>query len=418
MDIKSQAQLIRDFINQYSPMWSNEIMNSYPESVEFYPREWIELLDSLSSDELYEIDCKKINERINGSSFASFMQAVLELCILPIAQKDHEISLEDWAFNGVKQKKKHEIQIIAPILKKLKEINQFEYIVDIGGGVGHLSRILSHYHSIPSISLDRDAYFQHLGFERLKKYRRIAGSAEVKFVTINFGNDIHEAELKKIFTPKAFSLGLHTCGALANILIEKSISHKTAGLLSFGCCYHSLNPVTDYPLSAFYKENHFPQYNLYALTLATRSHAEMSRETYDTKERVKYYRYALHLFFTRHFGDNAVIDVGECPIKIYWGSFADYIKLKLSELKIEHHFSDEYFNLFYQDHDLQKELRVMFLCNIIRWQLGRVLEISILLDRGIFLEENNYDVCIEQYFNEPLSPRNIGIMATKKKDAL
>jgi hypothetical protein len=55
----------------------------------------------------------------------------------------------------------------------------------------------------------------------------------------------------------------------------------------------------------------------------------------------------------------------------------------------------------------------MFLCNIIRWQLGRLLEIYLLLDRCLFLEENGYKVKVEQYFEEALSPRNIGILALK-----
>ena len=140
----------------------------------------------------------------------------------------------------------------------------------------------------------------------------------------------------------------------------------------------------------------------------------MIREDYNTKVQVKYYRYALHLFLMKHFNNKYFTDVGECHIRTYWGPFADYIRAKLDLLNLQHRFTDEDFNHFYADTDTQKELRVMFLCNIIRWQLGRSLEVLILLDRCIYLDEQGLDVKFEQYFKEALSPRNIGILALKK----
>jgi hypothetical protein len=35
----------------------------------------------------------------------------------------------------------------------------------------------------------------------------------------------------------------------------------------------------------------------------------------------------------------------------------------------------------------------------------------ILLDRAIYLEEQGYEVRVEEFFDEELSPRNIGITA-------
>ncbi|MBP9682963.1 MAG: methyltransferase [Bacteriovorax sp.] len=413
MDSKSQAQKLSVFINQYTLMWNDEIMNEYPDSLRHYPQEWLELLADLTPNELYAIDCKKIIPQVKDSSFAHFMQEAKELSALPLTPERPEIPLEDWAFNGVKEKKRHEIQKIVPKIKEMKDKTSFEYVVDIGGGVGHLSRVLSHYHSIPSVSLDRDLAFQKIGIERLSKYRKIDGAQDVQFINLTFGEADQENILKDIFKTNSFSLGLHTCGSLANTLIQKTLQFQTTGLLSFGCCYYRLNPTTDFPLSAFYINNSFPKLNLFALTLATRSHAPMSREDYNTKERVKYYRYALHLFLLKHFHNKYFTDVGECPIRVYWGPFSFYMREKLERLKIEHDFSDDDFNEFYADPKLQAELKKMYLANIIRWQLGRVLEVYLLLDRVCFLEEQSYQVKIEQYFNEELSPRNIGILAIK-----
>jgi hypothetical protein len=414
MNMKSQAQQIQNFLSRYTDMWNVEIMNEYPKSLEFYPKEWIDLLSTLSDAELYAIDCKKTVEKIKGSSFEHFMNEARELCQIAEIPELPDIPLEDWAFNGVKKKKEHEIQKIVPILKKIKDTTNFEYIVDVGGGVGHLSRVLSHYHSIPSVSLDRDPNFQKIGIQRLSKYRKIEGSRDVSFINLDFSKSENSEILKTIFKPQAFSLGLHTCGALANTLIQKSIDHKTVGLLSFGCCYHTLKSGIDFPLSDFYKKQNFQRLNLYSFTLATRAHAEISFKDYQTKERVKYYRYALHLFLIKHFKQNDFISVGDCPIRTYWGPFADYIRNKLSEQNIDHDFSDDDFNRFYKDPEIQKELKTMWLCNIIRWQLGLCLEVFLLLDRCLYLEEQGYVVTIKQYFKDTISPRNIGILAILK----
>lgn len=388
-------------------------MNEYPGSIRNYPKEWLDLLDSLDEASLYAVDCKIIPESIKDSSLALFMQTLLDLSDLPIIPESPEISLEDWAFNGVKKKKRHEIQKIVPTLVKLKKENAFDSVVDIGGGVGHLSRVLSHYHGIPSISLDRDPEFQKIGKMRLEKYRKIEGAAPVEFVNMEFGQD--NSDLQKIFKPRSFSLGLHSCGALSNVLINQTIKNKTAGLLSFGCCYHRLDAMNDYPVSEYLGYGFHLALTSYAMTLATRAHGPMTRSDYQTKERVKYYRYGLHLFLMKHFGRDYFTEVGECNIKVYWLPFSIYIRSKLEELKLEHQFSDQDFMEFYESAEIQKELRVMFLCNIIRWQLGRALEVYLLLDRAIYLEEAGYDVTIGQYFNEALSPRNIGILALINK---
>ena len=413
MNFKSHAQSLAEFILKHSPMWKKEIMNEYPETIKDYPVEWIELLDSLSERELFDVDCKRVVAKTQGTSFAAWTEEIANLSYISSIPESPEIPLEDWAFQGVKKKKRHEIQKIAPVLSHVKETNSFEYVVDIGGGVGHLSRVLSHYHGIPSISIDQNSEFQKIGIERLSKYRKLDGAKDVTFMNLTFGKDEDQADLKKVFSQNSLGLGLHTCGPLANTLIKSTVDYGTRGILSFGCCYHSLNPVSDFPISNFYKEQKFPILNLYGLTLATRSHAEMNFDTYKTKERVKYYRYALHLFLMKHFSTSSFVAVGECHMSLYSQPFHLYATLKLRELNLEHNFTNESIDEFYNSPDIQQQLRVMFLCNIIRWQMGRALEVYIQLDRCLYLEENGYIVSLEAYFDESLSPRNLGILALR-----
>lgn len=414
MNYKSHALRLLSFVNLYQPLWKEEIMNEYPETIGDYPQEWIHLLDSLSESELFDVDCKRDIPAIANSTFHEFVQTIKELTDIPKIALSPELPLEMWAFHGVKKKKKHEIQKIVPVLKQIRDQRPFDYVVDIGGGVGHLSRVLSHYHQIPSISIDQNPDFQAIGKERLNKFRKLDGARDVTFLNLTFGKREDENKVKSVFHNKSMSLGLHTCGPLANKLIQNTIDHHSMGLLNFGCCYYRMNPEVDFPLSRFYQENHFTKLNLFGLSLATRSHAAMELDTYRTKERVKNYRYALHLFLLEHYNNKYATDVGECPIQTYWRPFHEYIRSRLLELKIEHSFTDEYFDEYYSRSDVQRNLRVMFLCNIVRWQLGRALEVYLQLDRCLYLEEQGYEVKLEQYFDEELSPRNLGILALLK----
>lgn len=414
MNFKSQAQKLRSFLEKHQALFQQEIMNKYPHTITDYPREWIDLLDTLSQEELFMIDCKKVPEKIVGTSFHVFMQELDTLTEVPFTAEKAEYPLEDWAFHGVKKKKRHEIQKIVPVLKDLHDSRDFDYVVDIGGGVGHLSRVLSHYHGIPSVSLDQNAEFQKIGQERLQKFRKIPGASHVEFINHTFGTVASPEKIKKIFNPRSFSLGLHTCGPLALTLMRETVAHQGRGLLNFGCCYYKMNPEKDFPVSQFYQQENFFRLNLYALSLATRSHAEMGSETYKTKERVKYYRYGLHLFLMEKYNNSHFTDVGECPVSVYWMPFAHYLRLKLSEIKPGHGFSDADFEEFYHSTEIQHKLREMFLCNIIRWQLGRALEVYLQLDRCLFLAEQGFEVKFEQYFTESLSPRNLGILALRK----
>jgi hypothetical protein len=414
MNFKSQAKKLQDFLLKTAPMWREEIMNEYPQTIDDYPREWIDILESLSPDELYQVDCKIIPSKIQGSSFHQFVQTISELTAVENIPETPEYPLEMWAFYGVKKKKRHEIQKIVPVLKRVRDERYFSYVVDIGGGVGHLSRVLSHYHQIPSISLDQNAEFQAIGKERLKKFRKLEGAEDVEFINHTFGDHSDPLKDLKIFNPDSLSLGLHTCGPLAHTLIKETVANKTLGLLNFGCCYFKINPEKDFPLSQFYKDENFIKPNLFGLTLATRSHAEMQRDTYNTKLRVKNYRYALHLFLMEKFNNKYFTDVGECPIQTYWKPFSEYTLPKLKELNLIHSFTAEDINDFYHSERIQRELRVMFLCNIIRWQIGRALEVYLQLDRCLYLEEHGYEVEFHQYFTESLSPRNLGILALKK----
>ena len=54
----------------------------------------------------------------------------------------------------VKPKKQHEISRLASLVKFMSNSADFEQVVDVGSGVGHLSRLLSYAYKLKALSID------------------------------------------------------------------------------------------------------------------------------------------------------------------------------------------------------------------------------------------------------------------------
>jgi hypothetical protein len=415
MDFKSQATSIYNFLVKTKNIWEAEVLNNYPDSFNDYPDEWLESLWNLPINDWHLFDSKIKVSKLTNTTLQAFCDEAANLSKINPAAILEANKLEDWAWIGVKEKKKHEINRLAPHIKKLESNLLFERIIDIGGGVGHFSRVMAHYYQLNCISIDREKSFQESGKKRLLRYRKLSDARDVEFSEINFGSSEDEDRLKNILNSKAFTIGLHTCGNLANTVMSTTLKHGGSGLLSFGCCYHKMTNENDFPKSTFFKDQLPLKLNIFALTLATRAHGPISFSDFELKNRVKNYRGALHLFLYHKLNRKNCFDVGELKnVKEYLLPFSHYIRSKLLILGIDHQFSDREFDDFYNDPKTQSTLKKMFLLSLIRWHIGRVLEVFILLDRVLYLEENQMKVSIQTYFEEEISPRNIGILATKK----
>jgi len=413
MNYREQFDQISTFLAPLKKMWENEILCLYPNDLDCFNTEWMRQLASLNEEELWQVDCHASYSVLKESEFAKWIETIQELSIIEQSQKNKTTDLPDWAFNKVKGKKRHEILILAEVFKKIQDAKPFSHLVDIGGGVGHLARIMAHYKGIECISLDINEEFQKFGTKRMEKYPRPSGAKEVSFITHDFTEELEGDLTKKIFSKDSFSLGLHTCGPLANRHIDCAIKNETRGLLNFGCCYNRLDPKTDINLSSHAQGNGLTGLNHFSFTLATRGHSSMNFEDFKHKRRVKNYRYALHLFLHDEMGIKGLTPVGDSHQRDYWASFSSYAQKKLDGKEIKYDWSSDQFDEFYSSKETQETLDKLFYANIIRWQLGRILELYILLDRVLYIQEQGKTPQLLKFFDEELSPRNIGVLFTE-----
>lgn len=417
MHDETRIREIAEFLHSITPIWHDEILHTFPNYRENYPKSWVDELDSLTMEELFLVDSREDYSCLENTEFKTFIDKIQKLVIIP--REDCKIKkLPSWAFNKVKNKKRHEIATICSYIGHLKQNFLIDRVIDIGGGVGHLSRILAYYYGLEATSIDQDKQLQELGQKRLKKYPRPDEWRPVNFINAHFGQEENQikAEINKNFQGNVLTLGLHTCGPLAIMHMERSIEQESLMLLNFGCCYNKLDAVKEVNLSKVGQSLGI-RFTKHALTLATRGHNKMTLKDYHLKSNVKKFRYTLHLLLREKFNHTSFISVGEVHSSVYNGDFSDYALEKLNLLKIDHQLSKKDIMDFFQNPIIKKEVRAMFLCNIIRWQLGRVMELYILLDRVLWLKEKNYDADLKEFFNSNLSPRNIGITAARKKSA-
>lgn len=401
--LQKQYSELLAFLRLHQACWQHEVLQDYSNSLAPYPKAWLLALDHMSDHELWLMDAKLDFDHIPNQELKDCLNELERLTQVKAVQLRDIGCAHDpaRAFYGVRGKKRHEIEAIAPILQELAKSR----LVDIGGGQGHLARIMAKHFNVPTLSVDRDASLQELGRKNLARlpHRPYPFDARVEFETFELGSDQAPANA---FAPDDFVLGLHTCGDLAWHLMQQSLKNDCAGLLSFGCCYskmeldadgYALNGPKDLKLS------------IHSLTLATRGHKNDSKNAFDFKVLVKRFRYTLHLFHWHKRDVKTFIPMGETVPRVYYGEFSEYALPRLAAHGIEA--SAQELNAFFQEEWVQKECRELLYANLIRWQFGRALELVILLDRAQKLSDAGMEVDLATYFNERISPRNIGILA-------
>lgn len=398
---------IREALAPYESIWNHEVLHLNWNLEEVYSPEWIDSLGKLSNEEAFLLDTgRKI------PALAPDLQELLARLkslskLKPSIPAPVEINPKTTVF--IKEKKVHEISHLLGTLDKFKSSWGPLKIIDIGGGVGHLARAIAFETGSDVTTIDGSLEFQELGRKRLTRLRTPKGAGKISFKHNLITRGDHSPELVELFGSHHVSLGLHTCGNLALSHLDLHLTSNALGMINFGCCYNKLDPIEDVGVSEHVRKNSL-ELNLYALSLATRGYAKLELQDYLLKKRVKLFRYGLHFLLEAEFGVKFPEPVGECNTRIYWGDFHYYAKQKLAELGHTHNLSDTTIDNFLEQESITNQIEKMISCDLIRWQFGRPIELYILLDRALYLEEHGKSVEIREFFEETISPRNIGLI--------
>lgn len=384
----------------------------YPEPFSDYNLEWIEELASIREKEaVIKLEKKEVFELVKSPSLINFYKRIEELADLPKAPPSNPMPQDQFTFLFMIPKKQHEIKNLAPFVNDFSEQHKIERVIDIGGGIGLFAQTLNKEYNLKVTSVDMDPVLQQTGRER---HDRNARYPDNKVEYINLKVDAENLEFRKILENKKMTVGLHTCGTLANDQIKVSSNQKVKALINFGCCYHKLekDPQGQNISQLARAQKERVEMNHFALTLSSRAHRKMDEKDYDLKLKVKLYRYAIHFLLHDHYGFKKLVTLGNSSPKLYDESFGTYALEQLKRIQVEPKHSKDELDAYFADKDRQDLIWKMLAAGLIRNAMGRLLELYVLLDRVIYLEEQGYNVNLYEFFEEEISPRNIGIVAS------
>lgn len=152
----------------------------------------------------------------------------------------------------VKPKKQHELEKMSSCCAMISRAMNCPTVVDVGAGVGHLSRYLSFGHGLELVCLEGEGGLgssaakldaqlleahSRLGYDKISipKHitQRILPSTNLSHILSN-----HLEEEKQAIG----LVGLHTCGDLGPTMIRNFAQNNSVSfILGVGCCYMKMN---------------------------------------------------------------------------------------------------------------------------------------------------------------------------------
>lgn len=411
MDYRKRLLEITTFLKPYQRIWQNEIMLLYPDPLQYHPMDWVEELAGIrNKHDIIQLEKKEGRGLIHNPELLAFYQRIEELCQMPSIPDLPPMPFDFKTFLYMTPKKQYEIKRLAPLINAKYQQHVIANIVDIGGGIGLLAQTLNNQYRLKVTTLDMDPVLQKTGSTRYDEFAKDPDN-KVQYHQVKVSPS--ELKFNSLLTPDSMTIGLHTCGELANAQLQASAKAGLKSIINFGCCYQLLEDTSAQNISTFaqsMKDAIFMKH--FALTLAARAHRKMDEKDFDLKMKVKLYRYSIHIMLHEVYGIKELVSLGNSSPKLYDESFGHYATEQLRRINLTPK-PIEQIEKFYQDPKLQDLIWKMIAAGLIRNALGRVLELYLLLDRTIFLEEQGYQVELMEFFDEATSPRNLGIVATK-----
>ena len=393
---------IRAHVQKWATLWQHSVLDSWEQIQACLPEDWLNWARATPQADWHTLGISP-GQSAAPETLRDFSDASLSLFErLPVHSKVIPIPAR---FGGrLTPKKKHEIERLLGLL----EASPPRHIIDIGGGNGHLARHLVRALGCGVDSVDINPVLQAQGREinRTPLWQATCQS-KIQFHTLKFAGLLPPDLQTSLSTPGSLSLGLHTCGPLAWRHLELSLKTRTRAI-NFGCCYELLDPKTDINRSRHCRE-HPIAHGEESLLLATRGGIQEQPSDFELQQRVLDYRYSLDAFL-REIGQAKLSrKVGTAPLALYRGDYELYARERLRHLGLD--------DSLYKDNELkstrqresQKVLDQRF-ASFARNLLARPLEMSLLLDRALWIkEQSGLKTTLNRVFDPAISPRNIAI---------
>ncbi|CAH0405171.1 unnamed protein product [Chilo suppressalis] len=398
------------------------------------PLSWRESFNDIDPSTLGHILSGKPANIILPLSFLALKRTV-DLLSIPRQQKTNMNITNECGYVGnnpklkkiflkhVKLKKRHEIGLMANIVKNVSDKTKCVGVLDFGSGLGHLVRLLAYKYNLHTAgiecqfqlteearNLDHELEYtirKHISEENMKKL--------LKPTHINVTLKNHQ-QLSLIELPETLSsyglVGLHPCGDLGPLLLKHFAScDKVKFICLVGCCFMKL---TDhgYPLSQYAKSLNSH------LSYPSREIACHAIEVYcDRLRKGDYKDLKIHAY--RAALERILVDIDpklkHAPVRSIKHSdtmtFERYCSLAMERLSIPLPTDPDVWSRGQEDVQLWRRVVIVY---SLRLALAPLVETVILLDRLLFVLEQGFSCEILPVFDPKISPRN-HIMIAKRQ---
>ena len=167
--------------------------------------------------------------------------------------KDEIVNQSKIFSKHIKPKKRHELSLFPNIVHQVCEKTNSKTVVDVGSGLGHLSRMLAYLYDYSVTAIEMEGQRLPLAGKFDKdlenELKRISRDKEIKFGEVRhiaklINPNINTEEFVSLIKDKrkeklnCVLVGLHTCGDLASTMLN--VFNNTSiikGIVSASCCY-------------------------------------------------------------------------------------------------------------------------------------------------------------------------------------
>nr|CDJ91768.1 protein RRNAD1-like [Haemonchus contortus] len=449
MDCFMTDYFISDHWNRLPSSWQSAFKDAEPEdlvclvTVSHYPSKVVLPLSILC--------LKSIISRLPSRSAVRSSSDIAKACgmrskhaLVPSDRASIGIAANNILRTKMKLKKQYEIDCVvrmATILRENEAGPFFNTLIDIGAGMGHLSRVLSiAFPDCPVVAVEQDKELVQRSIEldhTVPKFHKnfIPPRHHCESVQSGFyGSCLDELSDGQ----KALLIGLHPCGDLSASILRIFVeSTRVTSMILSGCCYHKLTLASErrdnevlpskmgFPLSSKYS---FLRISYAARDLACHAN-ECFAEKLLTKPkygfRTQCYRAVIEWLFANH-DDPGIRQLrGTLPLCSVLvtekTSFEEIVRQALAkypsiaEAILEQIKNDERARKLIET--AKEEWRQYLVVHCLRLLFGPLVEYLLITDRIEFLREHGHEAVVVPLFDPTVSPRNFAIVATKTRSS-
>jgi len=298
------------------------------------------------------------------------------------------------ALRNVRLRKRAQLSGLLSAVAPMAEAAQ--RIVDVGAGSGHFTRLSADLFQRQAVGLERNP-------ERVAAAQRRSGGELTTFVAVDARDGLR-------FTPHDLAIGLHACGELGDRLVQAA-AFAQCDLSLVSCCLQKISAATRVPLAQGLplRREHLGLTNLTAQPRGVESSIDVTIAARQT-------RYALGLLL-RARGLDIPPGAEMSGINRRQASAGLSVvaakALALRELppasgaEVAQHLA-----VAAQHYSLIRRL------SLPRSMLSRLVEVLVSLDRAAHLEAHGLHSAVVTLFSRAVSPRNIGIFASRDRARL